>query len=1371
MRFRALSFLNLTYLKKALAMKLTCLGKHCIFACARLFFTLLVAFTSLSTLAHASATTEKILKQQESDTHTTYTMNFRDIAIIEYIRFVSRITGLNFIFNESDLPFKVTILSEKPVTKRNVVSALIQILEINGMSVTEQGSSLLISKGNNAQKIGQVIIGNTLPSGPIVTRIFQVRNLNIATLTGVIKSLASSSALIETVMETRQILVTDSADNIDKIDQLLQALEKSESPFDINIYHVKNVASSDLVNTLQELMAPFHEGNVYITLPQIDKNIILIVSTPNLIAKSLDILAKIDIPAVSAPLSTSEGQQLFFYQPKYKNPKELFDLIHDTVKNLKKNTGSGMAPILAMLNTGSLTKEGDDLSFIGNIETWTKVLPILEEIDGSNKATKLWIYSLQQATPEAIEESLQEMADKLEDSDTPESREFIEAIDNMRYVASTRSFIFIAGPLAIARLQTLLPMLDKPMSTQSSFYIYAPKYASASSLRESMLSAVDNTVNQGIDNSALRTCIDSSSLEKDKNLIVFSGSSEVLTKVKELASNLDVPGKLETNIFLYKPQNLDQESMLGALTQIVDSLDTDNKSNYKLAKCLKDAEWLADTHAFLFRADPETLDRVKQIVSDIDSPENPLINAQTTFYLYKLQNALGSTIEAQLQNMASQLPNDTPQARAVVESLRNVKWIHDNNSLLISGSPPTIEKVVQLITQFDVASENDKILSKKEKYFIYTPKYHTAEETAAILKEYTLSFQGSGLTDKDLLTTLDNVQVVIAHNQLIFAGSSGAIDKVKDILATIDSPDDNTDIHRIGKLSFMIYHLTNLPPKQFLHAMGEFVNNMKRNGAISEEVASSIEKMHWIKDTNSMMFIGHEGTLHKVLEICKKIDVPGVISEEAINMTYEIYTPKYQNGSDLIEMLCEFTHNLMNSGIQDQQLTSAVNNVKWIAKTNTLIISGSQDVITRIKGLLERFDVASNNPQPQLAAESSFLVYKIQFHSGDVIQQSLRKLANSFSVTGTTPNPALASAIESLQWIQVTNTLLASGDPEALARLKNLIADIDVPLRQVFIEVLVIETNVDNTQNFGLQWAGKGQYLNRVSMGTNNFLPASTSSSSTSSGTNAFANSIANIPAIGPNPNANSIPQTIPGFDLGVIGDVILHKGKSFLSLGSFINAIQTDTDATIVMNPKIIAQDNNNSTIFIGQNVPYVGSVISNTTVNPGVNGTLTTSNIEYKDVGSSLSITPTIGQGDVLTMDITYSLSSIIANTVVPSSSSVQGVQTSQANMTTRVHVPDRHFLVLSGMLVDTRQLTKQGIPCLGSIPVLGLAFSDSSREDTKTNIIIFMRPQIIHNFDEYQAITEYQEDLYRDQSVKKTMKEAFDAGLNWVKTPENE
>ncbi len=235
-----------------------------------------------------------------------------------------------------------------------------------------------------------------------------------------------------------------------------------------------------------------------------------------------------------------------------------------------------------------------------------------------------------------------------------------------------------------------------------------------------------------------------------------------------------------------------------------------------------------------------------------------------------------------------------------------------------------------------------------------------------------------------------------------------------------------------------------------------------------------------------------------------------------------------------------------------------------------------------------------------------------------------------------------------------------------------------------------------------------------------------------------------------------------------------MHKGKSFLSLGSLIQALQTDNDSAVVYNPKIITQDNNNSTIFVGQNIPYTGS---NVTINSGgqANNTNITS-LEYINVGFNLSITPTLGNGDVVTLDITTNISSTSTTNINASGSGgVQGgsngIQTDQTNMTTRVHVPDNHFVILSGLINDTTTHFKSSIPCLGGLPVIGLAFSENDRLATKKNLIFFLRPHIINSFDDYKALTDKQESTFRNNAGLPILREELDQFIDIVKTPENE
>lgn len=393
---------------------------------------------------------------------------------------------------------------------------------------------------------------------------------------------------------------------------------------------------------------------------------------------------------------------------------------------------------------------------------------------------------------------------------------------------------------------------------------------------------------------------------------------------------------------------------------------------------------------------------------------------------------------------------------------------------------------------------------------------------------------------------------------------------------------------------------------------------------------------------------------------------------------------------------------------------------------------------------------ANHHHFPSEMEPREFLIHKLQYQQGSEVEVALRKIATDLQSQPNAPI-RLLRAIQSLQWVKATNTLLASADETSLAALKKLIQGLDVPLKQVFIEVLVIETDVRNSMDFGLEWAAGGKYHD-LGFGVSNFAPRSHSPfAGALQGTNASSRPT----GLGQIPVGN-------GFNLGIIGDLILHKGKSYFTLGSLVSALQMDGNSTIVLNQKIITQDNKNSKIFVGDNIPFAGSVVQ--TIGASQQ---TTSNIDYRDVGVSLSITPTLGEGDVITLDIKQEITEALGEIENLAVTDVAGIRTTKTDMSTQVHVPDQHFLILTGMIRNHKFHHKAGLPCLGGLPVIGAAFSKNKRRDDRKNVIIYVRPQIIHSVDDYKKITHHQEELFRQASPPAD----FDSGLDLIVPPPSE
>ncbi len=339
--------------------------------------------------------------------------------------------------------------------------------------------------------------------------------------------------------------------------------------------------------------------------------------------------------------------------------------------------------------------------------------------------------------------------------------------------------------------------------------------------------------------------------------------------------------------------------------------------------------------------------------------------------------------------------------------------------------------------------------------------------------------------------------------------------------------------------------------------------------------------------------------------------------------------------------------------------------------------------------------------------EGKFHVIKLQYHQGSEILEALKQISTDMIETGSGTSE-MVSAISSMQWIKTTNSLFFSGSHHAIDKVCKLVESIDTALKQVLIEVLVIETSLRNSLDFGLDWSFNSKYknLSKIHMG--------------------------NLPGPDFGASMNNHAPTLKGFDLSIIGDMIFHKGQSFLSLASLISALQIDGHSSIILNQKLVTQENKNSRIFVGDNIPFAGAMVQ--TIG---NGQQTTANVEYRDIGVSLNITPFLGDGDIITLEISEEITEATDH-LIHRSKELSGIKTSKTNMSTCAHVPDGHFLILSGMTKTTKAAATSGPPCLGGIPFIGNLFNRKEKNDDKSNLLIFVRPHIIHSADEYRSLS---------------------------------
>jgi general secretion pathway protein D len=288
--------------------------------------------------------------------------------------------------------------------------------------------------------------------------------------------------------------------------------------------------------------------------------------------------------------------------------------------------------------------------------------------------------------------------------------------------------------------------------------------------------------------------------------------------------------------------------------------------------------------------------------------------------------------------------------------------------------------------------------------------------------------------------------------------------------------------------------------------------------------------------------------------------------------------------------------------------------------------------------------------------------------------------------------------------------------------LMQIVDKLDIRRAQVLVEAIIVEVIADKTSELGVTWAIEGE------------------SSNTPIGVTNFPDSGPGIVQLGgaAGSGGDIDPTSLIGegitLGLGRISDT----GVSFAAI---LRALEGDADTNIISTPSIVTTDNEEATLNVGQEVPFVTGSFSNTGTGTGgaVNPFQT---IQREQVGVKLSITPQINEGDSMLLTISQEISNIAS-----SAAGAVDLITNQRIIETTVIVDDGEILVLGGLIEDTLRESEQRVPFLGRIPVLGALFRTRKTDKIKTNLLIFIRPKILRDASQTATETNAKYNYIRD------------------------
>jgi type II secretory pathway component GspD/PulD (secretin) len=366
------------------------------------------------------------------------------------------------------------------------------------------------------------------------------------------------------------------------------------------------------------------------------------------------------------------------------------------------------------------------------------------------------------------------------------------------------------------------------------------------------------------------------------------------------------------------------------------------------------------------------------------------------------------------------------------------------------------------------------------------------------------------------------------------------------------------------------------------------------------------------------------------------------------------------------------------------------------SEADAILISGQNEIIIKLRKMLSNLDTPQvsempTSPNPKTIKDVANLK-ELPEEKLSILKVIDLNFADAEELVQTL-TPLLASELNSsridVSAHQSANQVILSGPLGLLSQAEAIIAEMDRMPRQVYVDAIIAEISDDSMQKLGLQFS----------------INAGSVSSSVVSGQTGN-----NIGALAGD-----------AFLTGAVGGMVsIGAGaKKIPDIGIMIDALQGDTDNRILATPSLMTTENKESTILIGQNVPFITGQFTN----QQGNGSAPFQTIKREDLGTILKLKPKIGKNGDIVMEIWQEISRIDQSAAV-----LSDVVTVKRQISTVVSAKEGETVAIGGLRVEQEEIGVSKVPVLGDLPVLGMLFRQESSKSVSRNLAIFLRPTLV-------------------------------------------
>jgi type II secretion system protein D len=314
---------------------------------------------------------------------------------------------------------------------------------------------------------------------------------------------------------------------------------------------------------------------------------------------------------------------------------------------------------------------------------------------------------------------------------------------------------------------------------------------------------------------------------------------------------------------------------------------------------------------------------------------------------------------------------------------------------------------------------------------------------------------------------------------------------------------------------------------------------------------------------------------------------------------------------------------------------------------------------------------------------------------------------------------------------EITNSLIVLATPADYKFIEDTIKKIDIMPRQVSIEGLIARVDLTDNLDFGLSWALKTDVK--------------------WSGLKPFTRGVDLNGTVAINPGG--LTTTTPSGGFSFVGT------DSKDNIRAVITALAAESRAKILAAPHILVSDNREARIQVGSQIPIATSSTSYVNVSGQTTTEIPTTNtIQYQDIGIILTVKPQVNDSGLISLDISQEISSegppaTIGGTAYTSINKTEA--------TTNLVAQDGQTIVIGGLIREDVTKSKDGIPFLSKLPIIGNLFGSTVDHTTRTELVILLTPHVVRNMQEAGGMTERYLNRYQQGTRDKEINNYIEKG----------